>query len=72
MNKDIDRQVRELAKVKKFHIPIGCGRPNRETVISEEEIMNLKIDLGLCENSGEFEKSIVYNGTPARHNEIPF
>lgn len=38
-------QVKELARHKRFHIPLFDGRPNRETVINQDDIINLKIAL---------------------------
>jgi hypothetical protein len=40
-----DQQVKELARHKRFHIPLFAGRPDRETVIGQEDIVNLKIAL---------------------------
>jgi hypothetical protein len=42
-----DKRVEELAKIKKFYIPMFSGRPKRDTLISHDDIVNLKIDLGL-------------------------
>jgi hypothetical protein len=38
-----DQQVKELARHKYFHIPLFDGRPDRDTVINQDDIINLKI-----------------------------
>jgi hypothetical protein len=40
-----DESLVELAKTKRFYIPMFSGRPNRNTVISQDDITNLIIDL---------------------------
>lgn len=50
--------VKDLGKTKKFHIPMFRGRPNRDTVISADDICNLKIALELNKNSQEFIDSL--------------
>lgn len=39
---------------KKDYIPFLGGRPQRETIIQQDEITNLQISLGLCKHVGEF------------------
>jgi len=39
---------------KRFHIPLGSGRPQRDKVISKDEIMDLEIELGLCKDVDQF------------------
>jgi hypothetical protein len=43
---------------KRFYIPIGCGHPNRDTVISTDEITDLKIELALCNNIDDIIRRI--------------
>jgi hypothetical protein len=57
-NDHINEQLNRLIKIKKFHIPMFSGRPNRTTIISLDEIINLKILLETCQDSATFIKKI--------------
>jgi hypothetical protein len=60
---DTDKRIEELAKIKKFYIPMFSGRPKRDTQISHDDVINLKIDLGLSKDVND-----VYSETKVPYN----
>ena len=55
----IDKRSIKLEDVmKKDYIPFLGGRPERETIIAKDDIMNLEITLNTCSTLDEFLKKI--------------
>jgi hypothetical protein len=55
----IDKRSIKLEDVmKKDYIPFLGGRPERQTVIGKDDIMNLEITLNTCSTVDEFVKKI--------------
>jgi hypothetical protein len=55
----VDKRSIKLEDVmKKGYIPFLGGRPQRETIIGKDEIMNLEITLNTCSTVDEFLKKI--------------
>lgn len=53
--KVLDKRLVKLENVLKGdYIPFLGGRPNRTTVISEDDIVNLRINLNIARNVDEF------------------
>lgn len=52
------RNIAEAAKFKKDYIPFLAGRPNRETIINNDDIMNLRITLETTKDVKEFISKI--------------
>jgi hypothetical protein len=44
--------------MKKDYIPFLGGRPERETIVGKDDIMNLEITLNTCSTVDEFLKKI--------------
>jgi hypothetical protein len=57
--KFVDRRSVKLEHIMSSdYIPLGSGRPERETVIGKDDMMNVEIALNLSETVEEFLKQI--------------
>jgi hypothetical protein len=55
----IDKRSIKLEDVmKKDYIPFLGGRPERQTIIGKDDILNLEITLNTCSSVDEFAKKI--------------
>jgi hypothetical protein len=52
------RQVKLEEIMKEGYIPMFGGRPDRKTIISEEDILNLRINLNITGSVETFMKTI--------------